>query len=463
MPNPRGAAEGPRNIVLMHGINYFNAGDHGISLATFARLRQLFPEARFTALSPFLQAMAREPALIAAVRAGADALYIPESPDLFQLPIGGRPPIGQLLAGLTAAIAAILLALLPRGLRRLVVRPFPPLRALAEADVVISKGGGFLLDRGTRYPVPIHFIPIALATLLAPRVVLYAQTIGPLERPLSRLVGRWALKHVRLILPRDDYSVEYIRKDLGLTDVPMTRTADEAFQLPEAAALGDPTPAALCDRGEEVRLGNGNVIVVTLVAPQYGGLSGTAARDRYVTVMASLVDRLLALDGPEGHQLRVLILPHLESGASSDRALALAIRGQVRDAARLHILQPMNPIRMVAVMTGCAAAVTTRMHSLIFTVLARLPVVPIVYLPKMRSFVDENRLDETAIEMTELLDMPDATIDRITGWIGSMLRDPSPSRRLVEAARERNIVESARNAASVAALFTSDTDRGVRG
>ena len=100
-----------------------------------------------------------------------------------------------------------------------------------QSDLILSKGGGFLLDVGTSYKIPTHLVTIWLATLFKRDVVIYAQTIGPFESKVTRLLSRLVLQRVTLILARDEFSYEYTKKTLNIGKPELKLSADSAFYL----------------------------------------------------------------------------------------------------------------------------------------------------------------------------------------------------------------------------------------
>ncbi|HEU0012253.1 MAG TPA: polysaccharide pyruvyl transferase family protein [Longimicrobium sp.] len=451
--SPAGAPRGPR-VLMLHGINLFNAGDHGIALAIIERIREVLPGAGLRVASPFLDAQRTRREYHDAVRADSPVEYPPEVPDLYQLPVGGRATRRQLLGAAAALLTFVLVWLLPRALSRRVAPGRRFIREVEEAELVISKGGGFLLDRGTSSPIPIHLIPIGIAVRLRRPVVIYAQTVGPFDRRLSRWLAGVILRRTALLLVRDQYSVDYAVDVLRVPAEKVHLTGDEAFRLASVLERTPPAPEVARAPGT-YRAG------ITLVAPRYGGFPGEAPDAAYLRAVAATVDRLCAPRDGAGAAGEVVMIPHLESGSASDRILA----GRVREAARasdlVSILPAANPLATIRAMQRLDVMVCTRMHSVIFAIVAGVPFVAISYLPKTDSLLAQLGLDGWSVPLRDLLDDPDGAAERVARMAQALVAEGPAARERVARARGRAFQASARNGEAVAALAAART--AVRG
>jgi polysaccharide pyruvyl transferase WcaK-like protein len=258
-----------------------NAGDGAIALATERRLRRLAPGA----------------AILHAAYQGD--LLAGEYPELTLV-----PPLAGLL-GVTPSIPEM------RGRK-----PDAAARIVAEADAVLSQGGGFAME---------HYGPwerLRAWELVVERglpIAFSAQSVGPFRQRRERAILRHVYERAVLIGLREDSSVANVL-DLGAERERVLVTADEAFSLFPAddvragsrdgiacvlsahpwlradGSLVDPgaTIAALADIVSGlVRLGNGER--VTLLSTQQGlhGLGRGLEDD------AELADRVIALLSPE--------------------------------------------------------------------------------------------------------------------------------------------------------------------
>lgn len=171
------------NILVSGYIGFGNCGDEAILTALMADLGHLVPDATFTVLS-------RRPE-------ETSARYGVTSIDRFSL----RQVVG----------------------------------AIRRADLVISGGGSLLQDATSSRSLYYYLMVISLAKWANKPVVVYANGIGPIDRPANRRLTRRILNQVDLITLRDGLSGEEIRR-LGVVRPPVEVTADPAFNLTAAPA-----------------------------------------------------------------------------------------------------------------------------------------------------------------------------------------------------------------------------------
>lgn len=98
-----------------------------------------------------------------------------------------------------------------------------------DNDVVISCGGGFLNDY---YPLHKRTVGFILARLYGCKTVIYAQSVGPFRRYISKLQARWILENASLVTLRDEKSYNILRNRLNIKNDNIHITADEAHLLP---------------------------------------------------------------------------------------------------------------------------------------------------------------------------------------------------------------------------------------
>jgi polysaccharide pyruvyl transferase CsaB len=116
-------------------------------------------------------------------------------------------------------------------------RPREVIAALRRCDLFISGGGSLLQDVTSLKSLLFYLTQIRLARTLRRRVMVYAQGIGPLERPAARRLTARVLKGVDLITVRDDESAaELQRLGLGGGRPAVEVTADPVFALEPAGA-----------------------------------------------------------------------------------------------------------------------------------------------------------------------------------------------------------------------------------
>jgi len=139
----------------------------------------------------------------------------------------------------------------------------PRIQPYLDADIVISKGGSFLSD----YYAPDvlgRFWGLYFAEVLGKPVIIYAQSIGPFEKPFYRWIARYVLNKADLITLRDKES-KGILDSIGVTRPPIYVTSDSAFAMP----LTECKPMQMM-RYEKIELNNKDQLKVSISVRQWG-------------------------------------------------------------------------------------------------------------------------------------------------------------------------------------------------
>ncbi len=240
----------------------------------------------------------------------------------------------------------------------------PIMKALIQADLVISGGGSLLQDatsiRNTYYYLSI----ISMAKMLGKKVMLYAQGIGPLYRKSTRQAVAQVLQYVDYITVRDEISKKELLS-LGITRVPIEITADAVL----AMHLAD------TDIGEN--------IVKPFETVRRSKRIGVAVRKwknntAYREELASALSRL-QID--EDAEIVFIPMSHPEDTVEAE-AISQLIDGEtiiLRNSFSINELLSLAGI--VDIMIGI------RLHALVFSSLMKKPVIGISYDPKIISFL----------------------------------------------------------------------------
>ena len=153
---------------------------------------------------------------------------------LLQVLVSTLPRTQKLL--ITAHDPAPVLALAPsavtvnrRSLRRC-------LQAALRADVLVL-GGGSLLQDSTSFSSLIYYLLLmAVARLGGAEVVLWGQGLGPLQRPISRVLVRTVLPFCKAASWRDQRSFDCAQR--WAPKLPMELAADPVWQMPARPWIG---------------------------------------------------------------------------------------------------------------------------------------------------------------------------------------------------------------------------------
>lgn len=242
-------------------------------------------------------------------------------------------------------------------------------RAIDEADLVVGCGGSYLHDL---YAQNLH---PRLATILACKrasksFVVFGQSIGPLDSPLSRTAARNALDAATWICVRDEASARTVR-GLGVR-VPLHVGVDAAVA---GGLLPQPRPA-------------GPVLGVTARSWHFpGSKDPAAAQERYEVELAAACQ---SWAGATGGLVRFFANCTALGGYAQDDRVA-ARRVAARISGRVEVIEAedlrFDVVRGLA--AACDLLVGTRMHSLIFATTAGVPAVGVAYEFKTAEWLDQ--------------------------------------------------------------------------
>lgn len=232
--------------------------------------------------------------------------------------------------------------------------------SIARSDAVLSGGGG-LLQSATSLRSLLYYAGILREAIRQKRkTMIFAQSIGPLDRVGSALVRRLC-RGVDRATVRDERSRALLHALLPGT--PVERTADPVF-LYEPGAANDVSGEGLPGGGRPYA-----VVCVRECAP-FAASVGTIAR---------AVDRL-----EKTHGIRVAFLP---LGGAGDAAASTSV---IRACTSAPVLLPQPSLeRAAAIVAGAALVVGMRLHALVLAARAGVPFVAIPYDPKVEALLED--------------------------------------------------------------------------
>ncbi|MGE5654710.1 MAG: polysaccharide pyruvyl transferase CsaB [Bacillota bacterium] len=246
---------------------------------------------------------------------------------------------------------------------------FPVLKALREADLLISGGGSLLQDVTSHRSLRYYLSIMTLARMVGCPVMLYAQGIGPIGNSYNRWLTRFVLNRVALVTVRDAASADELRS-LGVERPPVHVTADPVVALPPAAT----------EVGAEILRQAG----VELEAPEpLVGVSVRAwpGREHLTTEAAEALDRLI-----ERERVRLVFIPmHFPE----DLEMTNSLRRVMRHGDETKVLSNRyHAQELLSAVGHLDLLVAVRLHALIFAAVMNVPAVAISYDPKVDRFAD---------------------------------------------------------------------------
>ena len=271
-------------------------------------------------------------------------------------------------------------------------------RHMKKADMLISGGGTLIQDRTSTKSLWYYLMIIKSALKRNMRVMLYANGIGPLSGKRNRKITKKVLDRANLITLRDEASADYL-KNLGVDMSRAMITADPALNLAEADS------------------GKGREILEKAGVPKDAKLMGVSVRrwgdvgQDFETIIAEACDYAVKKYG-----YYPVFLP---MQMSKDYTISQNIKRRMAEKSSIidRHLRVEDMLSVVGCMDIC---IGMRLHTLIYSVIKGIPLIGLVYDPKISSFMDythqkmyTNVSKLTADELKQLIDRTVSEYDKI--------------------------------------------------
>lgn len=245
-------------------------------------------------------------------------------------------------------------------------------RALKDTDLLLSGGGSLLQDITSTRSIIYYLSVIILAKFLRKKVYIYANGIGPIDKKSNRILTRWVLNRANYITLRDDLSYKFVR-DLGVTNKNIEVTADPVFTLEVAGE----------DRVEEILKSEKIKITDKTI--------GFCIRDQknideIKDKFAATIDKLIEA----GYD--ILLVP-FHNPRDNIYSSEVAERCRHKDSVML-IENTYSAGDLMGIFKKLKLLAAMRLHSLVYAASVNLPMVGIIYDPKVEAMVKELGIEE---------------------------------------------------------------------
>jgi len=287
-------------------------------------------------------------------------------------------------------------------------------RAVGACDVLLSGGGSLLQDRTSTRSLLYYLAVIRMALLRGKKVMLYANGIGPVTRPANRRRVRRAVERADLVTLRDHSSARELR-EMGVAREDLHVTADPVFTMDWAPE--ERVDAIL----EKARLPQGQPFAVVSVREWRGMGEGFPRK------LAELCCHLYEKHG----LMSVFVLMQPEH----DRELSLQVQNSL-SIPSLLLEGSFTPPELMGVIARSRLCVAMRLHTLIFAARVAVPLVGLVYDPKVASYLKE-------LDMPSAGDVSAFSAERAKSQVDALM-EHYDERRARLAQRSRELTQAAR-------------------
>ncbi len=243
------------------------------------------------------------------------------------------------------------------------------LKAIKNTKMLISGGGTLIQDATSTKSLIYYLAIIKMALVFKKKVMLYANGIGPLNLERNRRLTKRILNKVDLITLRDEISYDLV-KEIGITKPTVEVTADPAFGI------------GVEQRDEDI-LSQNNIptdkpLMMVSVRPYKNAVGDFAFK------VAESLDYAYTKYG-----VTSVFLP---MQTKTDEEISEEIREKMKE--KSYIIKADYDIpRLLSIMSRMKICIGMRLHTLIYSAVSQVPLVGLVYDPKINGFLDYIGID----------------------------------------------------------------------
>ncbi len=239
--------------------------------------------------------------------------------------------------------------------------------AILKSDVILS-GGGTLLQDSTSTRSLIYYLSIILiGKIFGKKVMLYSNGIGPVHHKYNRFLIGLIVNHVDLITLREEQSFEDL-KSLKVTKPKTYVTADPVFSL-GGKGIGKEAVQKIFEN-EKIPT-NKKIVGISVRAWE--------TSYEYIAGLAKSCDFIY-----ENYGMEILLIP---MQFPDDVAISKALISQMKNPA--HILTKNYKIEeTIGIISATDFIISMRLHTLIFAGVENVPMIGIVYDPKVEYYLN---------------------------------------------------------------------------
>jgi polysaccharide pyruvyl transferase CsaB len=255
-------------------------------------------------------------------------------------------------------------------------------KALKEADLLVSGGGGLLQDTyPTRFifgPLPYYLLIVFLAKLCGTKVMFFSQGIGPVTSTWGKILMKVFANMADFVTVRDQFSKDYLHK-LGVTRPETVVTSDIVFAFQRK-------PDSSCM--DSLKLERKDNLVAVSVRPWFEKVKQF---EQIAAILDVLIDErgvtpvFVPMEGHHDDEASKKVLAHMKHGD------------------KCHILGTnFSPNQYLNFIGECQLTIGMRLHALIFSTLLGVPHIGLSYDKKVESLLKRSGMWEYSAALEEM-------------------------------------------------------------
>jgi colanic acid/amylovoran biosynthesis protein len=316
-------------------------------------------------------------------------------------------PRNELIAGLRATVRSLPLVFSRRARDRHTIA-----KEIAQADLVVSKGGYVFVERHTLRNLLSNWLtvlPLIIAARAGVPTAAIGATVGPFTTWFSKSLNGWVLRQLDLVVPRDEYSYR-AAIEAGVSPAKLAMLPDVVFSHPGP----DPHTRELI--AERFAMRDRRVGVVTI-----------AEGPGDAEFLPGLRDCLIRL--VEQNVIDIVMLVF-----QSDQDAEITMR--FAEMLPQHVVEfrsdDLSPDELIALYAEASFVLARRMHSAIFALIAGVPTFAVAkYAVKVQGVMRSLNLEDY------LVDYPQIDVDQLCSRIKAAVADRDAVSARVSAAVEK--------------------------
>ncbi len=255
-------------------------------------------------------------------------------------------------------------------------------KALREADLLISGGGGLLQDTyPTKFlfgPLPYYLLIVFLAKLCRTKVMFFSQGIGPVTSRWGKFLMKVFANMADFVTVRDEYSKDYLHS-LGVKRPETVVTADIVF-----AFKSDEDTAAY----DSLQLNGDERLVAVAPRPWF------EHEEEYIEKLAWVLDELI--------EQRDVLPVFVPMEPPYDTNISKKVMAKMKHADQTRLLgDHFNPNEFYNFIAQTDLTIALRLHALIFAALSNVPHVGLSYDRKVESFLKRSGMWDKSFPLGE--------------------------------------------------------------
>lgn len=242
---------------------------------------------------------------------------------------------------------------------------FNVISAIKDCDMFISGGGSLLQDVTSTRSLFYYLALIYLAKLFNKPVMVYANGIGPIKKSINKKLTKRILEKVDLITLRDTNSKETI-EDLEIKNENIFITADPVYTLEPSSV----------ERIKEIF----TLEDIPMDKPLIGiSLRSWNNKDNIIKTISGAIEYIKS-----NYDVNIIIIP---MHYPEDLQISTEILSNAKDKCYL-LRNKYNVEDIMGIIRELDIIIAMRLHSLIYAATQAVPMVGLVYDPKVDGFMD---------------------------------------------------------------------------